>query len=44
MVDSRRETYFWMLTLELGIKTMQAQLEWAEKVIRVIENKQLPPA
>jgi len=43
MVDSRRETYFWMLTLELGIKTMQAQLEWAENVIRVIENKQLPP-
>jgi PadR family transcriptional regulator, regulatory protein AphA len=42
MVDSQRETYFWMLTLELGIKTMQAQLEWAENVIRVIGNKQLP--
>jgi PadR family transcriptional regulator AphA len=44
LVGSPREAYFWMLTLELGIKTMQAQLEWAENVIRVIENKQLPPA
>ena len=42
MVCSPRETYFWMLTLELGIKTMQTQLEWAENVIRIIENKQLP--
>jgi len=44
MVGSPRETYFWMLTLDLGIKTMQTQLDWAENVIRVIENKQLPPA
>ncbi len=44
MVNSPREAYFWMLTLELGIKTMQAQLEWAESVIRVIENKELSPA
>ena len=42
MVCSSRETYFWMLTLELGIKTTQAQLEWAENVIRVIENRELP--
>jgi DNA-binding PadR family transcriptional regulator len=42
IVDSRRESYFWMLTLELGMKTTQAQLEWAESVIRTIENKELP--
>jgi DNA-binding PadR family transcriptional regulator len=42
IVDSPRESYFWMLTLELGMKTTQAQLEWAESVIKVIENKELP--
>jgi PadR family transcriptional regulator AphA len=41
-IGSPRETYFWMLTLELGIKTMRANLEWAENVIRVIQNKELP--
>ncbi len=43
MVSSPRENYFWMLTLELGIQTMQAQLAWAESVIRLIESGQLPP-
>jgi len=28
-----REHYFWMLTLDLGRRTMQAQLDWAESVI-----------
>lgn len=41
-VSSPREAYFWMLTLELGVKTMQAQLEWAENVIRYIEEQKLP--
>jgi DNA-binding PadR family transcriptional regulator len=40
MVDSRREEFFWMLTLELGIRTMQVQLEWAESVIQRVRNKQ----
>ena len=43
MVASPRETFFWMQTLELGMKTMQVQLEWAENVIRLIKNGELPP-
>lgn len=43
MVESPREVYFWLLTLELGIKSMQAQIEWADGVIRMIESGQLPP-
>jgi hypothetical protein len=31
-----------MLTLELGVKEMQANLAWAESVIRAIENKEIP--
>jgi PadR family transcriptional regulator, regulatory protein AphA len=42
MVDSPREVFFWMLTLELGIKTMQAQLEWAENVVRLFEENKVP--
>jgi PadR family transcriptional regulator, regulatory protein AphA len=42
MVDSPRETYFWLLTLELGIKTMQAEVEWANGVLALIESGQLP--
>jgi PadR family transcriptional regulator, regulatory protein AphA len=42
IVGSPRENYFWMLTLDLGIRNTKAQLEWAENVIRVIENKELP--
>jgi PadR family transcriptional regulator, regulatory protein AphA len=41
MVDSPREAYFWLLTLDLGIRTMQVQLEWAEEVIQKIQNKEL---
>jgi PadR family transcriptional regulator, regulatory protein AphA len=43
-VPSPREHYFWMLTLDLGLRTMRANLEWAESVIAEIENKQLPQA
>jgi len=41
-VPSPREHYFWMLTLDLGIRTMRAQLEWAESVIAAVQNKQIP--
>ena len=41
-VDSPRETFFWMLTLELGMKTMQTQLDWAESVIQRLQNKSVP--
>lgn len=42
MVHSPRETYFGLQTLELGIKTMQAQLDWAEDIIRAIHENRLP--
>jgi PadR family transcriptional regulator, regulatory protein AphA len=43
MVNSSREIFFGLLTLELGIKTMQAQLEWAESIIRRIKEHKLEP-
>ncbi len=42
MVNSKRETYFWLLTLDLGLRTMHANLEWAENVIEQIKNGQVP--
>lgn len=42
MIASPRDSFFWMLTLELGIKSAQAQLEWFESVIRRIRDKQHP--
>jgi PadR family transcriptional regulator, regulatory protein AphA len=41
-VPSRREQYFWMLTLDLGIRTMRSNLEWAESVIDAVQKKQIP--
>ena len=41
-VPSPREHYFWMLTLDLGLRTMRANLEWAESVIAAAQNKQIP--
>jgi DNA-binding PadR family transcriptional regulator len=41
-VNSPREYYFWMLTVDLGIRTMQLQAEWAEKVIQMLKENQLP--
>jgi PadR family transcriptional regulator, regulatory protein AphA len=41
-VHSPREVFFWMLTLECGIKSAQTQLEWLEDVIERIRNKQHP--
>jgi DNA-binding PadR family transcriptional regulator len=42
MVGSPREVVFWMLTLELGQRIAQAQLEWAESVIQRIRNHDFP--
>jgi PadR family transcriptional regulator AphA len=36
MVGSRRESFFWMLTLECGIANARSQLEWVESAIRRI--------
>ena len=41
-VGSPREAFFWMLTLEYGIRMAQAALEWMESVIQRIEQKQHP--
>jgi hypothetical protein len=41
-IPSPREHYFWMLTLDLGLRTMRANLEWAESVIAAIRNRQIP--
>ncbi|MCP4544081.1 MAG: PadR family transcriptional regulator [Chloroflexi bacterium] len=41
-INSPRETFFWMLTLEYGIKVAQTSLEWVESVIQRIENGQHP--
>ena len=41
-ITSPREHFFWMLTLENGIRNMQANLEWAESVIERIRSGQLP--
>ena len=42
IVDSPRETYFWLSTLDLGKRTMRANLEWAENVIDHINAKKIP--
>ena len=41
-IDSPRENFFWMLTLENGIRSARANLEWAESVIERIKNGQVP--
>jgi DNA-binding PadR family transcriptional regulator len=35
-----REAFFWMLTLEYGVKVTQARLEWTEDVVQRIEQKE----
>jgi PadR family transcriptional regulator AphA len=42
-INSPREHFFWMLTLENGIRTMRASLEWTESIIARIKNGQVPP-
>jgi DNA-binding PadR family transcriptional regulator len=41
-ISSPREHFFWMLTLENGITSMRANLEWVEKVIERIKSGQVP--
>jgi DNA-binding PadR family transcriptional regulator len=41
-INLPREHFFWMLTLENGIRNMRANLEWAESVIERIRNRELP--
>jgi DNA-binding PadR family transcriptional regulator len=41
-IQSPREHFFWLLTLENGICNMRANLEWAESVIARIKNGQVP--
>jgi len=42
-INSPREHFFWMLTLENGIRNVRANLEWAESIIDRIKNGQIPP-
>ncbi len=41
-ISSPREHFFWMLTLENGVRSMRANLEWAESVIERIKSGQVP--
>jgi len=41
-IASPREHFFWMLTLENGIRNMLANLAWAESVIERLKNGQVP--
>jgi PadR family transcriptional regulator AphA len=41
-IGSPREMYFWMLTLDLGKRTMRANLEWAEHIIAQIKRGEIP--
>lgn len=41
-VNSPREHFFWMLTLDNGIRNMKANLEWAESIIERIKNGEVP--
>jgi DNA-binding PadR family transcriptional regulator len=42
-IPSPREHFFWLLTLENGMRNMRANLEWAESIIERIKNGQVPP-
>lgn len=41
-IQSSREFYFWMLTLEIGKFGARANLEWLESVIERIRNGEIP--
>jgi len=41
-IESPREFYCWMLTLEAGFKSAQATLDWLEDVIRRVKNGEMP--
>jgi PadR family transcriptional regulator, regulatory protein AphA len=42
--NSPREKFFWLLTLENGICSMRANLQWAEGVIERLRRGEVPPA
>lgn len=42
-IASPREYFFWMLTLDNGIRNMRANLEWAENIIDLIKSGKVPP-
>src|SRR5512138_2910367 len=41
-IPSPREHFFWLLTLDNGIRSMQAALDWAENVIEQIKTGKVP--
>lgn len=41
-VQSERERFFWLLTLDNGIRNMRANLEWAESAIDAIRRQEIP--
>ncbi len=41
-INSPREYFFWMLTLENGIASMRTNLAWTESVIERIKSGQVP--
>jgi len=41
-VDSPREFFFWMQTLEIGKMMARTNLEWIEGVIQQIQNGEIP--
>jgi DNA-binding PadR family transcriptional regulator len=41
-ITSPREHYFWMLTLDNGVRSMRASLEWVESVIEEIKAGKVP--
>ncbi len=44
LVSSPRDYFFWMLTQDLGLRSMRANLEWAEDVIAKLKKGEVPPA
>jgi DNA-binding PadR family transcriptional regulator len=41
-IQSPRDRFFWLLTLDNGIRNMRANLEWAETAIQRIQQGKLP--
>lgn len=43
-MESPRDFFCWMLTLDAGFRSAQANLAWIEDVIQKIRNHEVPPA
>jgi DNA-binding PadR family transcriptional regulator len=41
-VQSERDRFFWLLTLDNGIRNIRANLEWAETAIKQIRRHEIP--